>query len=149
MKRNILLALVLLGAALGLSAKTPVIGISAYSESGQCRVNMTYVNSVRMAGGVPLVIPVTGDMDQIDAVLEAVDGILGDKVKPGDVVAVCQKSQASAKFKALLEEYGKKTVPAWIEKTADAFEGKIAALPSREDIDYEVSENLIVELYSR
>lgn len=76
MKRNILLALVLLGAALGLSAKTPVIGISAYSESGQCRVNMTYVNSVRMAGGVPLVIPVTGDMDQINAVLEAVDGIL-------------------------------------------------------------------------
>ena len=70
-------------------------------------------------------------------------------VKPGDVVAVCQKSQASEKFKALLEEYGKKTVPQWIEKQADAFEGKIAAMPSREDIDYEVSENLIVELYSR
>ena len=70
-------------------------------------------------------------------------------VKVGDVVAVCQKSQQSPKFKALLEEYGKKTVPAWIEKAADTFEGKIAALPSREDIDYEVAENLIVELYSR
>ena len=70
-------------------------------------------------------------------------------VKAGDVIAVAQKSQQSPKFKALLEEYGKKTVPAWIEKTADTFEGKIAALPSREDIDYEVSENLIVELYSR
>ena len=70
-------------------------------------------------------------------------------VKPGDVVAVCQKSQASVKFKGLLEEYGKKTVPQWIEKAADAFEGKIVAMPSREDIDYEVSENLIVELYSR
>ena len=70
-------------------------------------------------------------------------------VKAGDVVAVAQKSQQSPKFKALLEEYGKKTVPAWIEKTADTFEGKIAALPSREDIDYEVAENLIVELYSR
>ncbi|MBR0223282.1 MAG: gamma-glutamyl-gamma-aminobutyrate hydrolase family protein, partial [Bacteroidales bacterium] len=68
MKRHILLALVLLGAVLGLSAKTPVIGISAYSEDGQCRVNMTYVNSVRMAGGVPLVIPVTSDPAQIDAV---------------------------------------------------------------------------------
>ena len=71
------------------------------------------------------------------------------QVSVGDVVAVCQKSQASVKFKTLLEEYGKKTVPQWIEKQADAFEGKIAALPSREDIDYEVSENLIVELYSR
>ena len=70
-------------------------------------------------------------------------------VEPGDVIAVCQKSQSSPKFKTLLEEYGKKTVPAWIEKTADTFEGKIAAMPSREDIDYEVSENLIVELYSR
>ena len=70
-------------------------------------------------------------------------------VKPGDVIAVCNKSQSSAKFKALLEEYGKKTVPQWIEKQADAFEGKIAALPTREDIDYEVAENLIVELYSR
>ena len=70
-------------------------------------------------------------------------------VKPGDVVAVCQKSQSSAKFKALIEEYGKKTVPQWIEKQAESFEGKIAAMPSREDIDYEVSENLIVELYSR
>ena len=76
MKRHILLALVLLGAVLGLSAKTPVIGISAYSEDGQCRVNMTYVNSVRMAGGVPLVIPVTSDPAQIDAVLSVVDGIL-------------------------------------------------------------------------
>ena len=70
-------------------------------------------------------------------------------VKVGDVVAVCQKSQQSPKFKALMEEYGKKTVPAWIEKAADSFEGKIAALPSREDIDFEVAENLIVELYSR
>ena len=70
-------------------------------------------------------------------------------VKPGDVVAVCQKSQASVKFKALLEEFGKKSVPQWIEKAPESFEGKITAMPSREDIDYEVSENLIVELYSR
>ena len=70
-------------------------------------------------------------------------------VKPGDVVAVCPKSQQSVKFKGLLEEFGKKSMPAWIEKNQNAFEGKIAAMPSREDIDYEVAENLIVELYSR
>ena len=71
------------------------------------------------------------------------------QVSVGDVIAVCQKSQSSVKFKTLLEEYGKKTVPAWMEKTADTFEGKIVAMPSREDIDFEVAENLIVELYSR
>ncbi|MBQ6595389.1 MAG: 30S ribosomal protein S4 [Clostridia bacterium] len=70
-------------------------------------------------------------------------------VKVDDVIAVCQKSQSSVKFKTLLEEYGKKSMPKWIERAPDAFEGKIVALPAREDIDYEVSENLIVELYSR
>ena len=70
-------------------------------------------------------------------------------VKAGDVITVRQKSQASEKFKALVEEYGKKAMPQWIEKQADAFEGKIVAMPNREDIDYEVAENLIVELYSR
>ena len=76
MKRFILLALVLLGAAAGAFAKTPVIGISAYSEDGRCQVNMTYVNSVRMAGGVPLVIPVTSDDAQISAILETIDGLV-------------------------------------------------------------------------
>lgn len=76
MKRITLISVLLLWAVAGLSAKTPVIGISSYSESGSCRVNMTYVNSVRMAGGVPLVIPVTTDDAQIDAVLSAVDGLI-------------------------------------------------------------------------
>ena len=71
------------------------------------------------------------------------------QVKVGDVVAVCQKSQSSVNFKALLEEFGKKATPQWIERAADSFEGKIVALPVREDIDFEVAENLIVELYSR
>ena len=71
------------------------------------------------------------------------------QVSVGDVVAVCQKSQASVKFKTLLEEYGKKSMPQWIERAPDTFEGKITAMPAREDIDFEVSENLIVELYSR
>ena len=71
------------------------------------------------------------------------------QVKVGDVVSVCEKSRASAKFKALIEEYGKKAMPQWIEREPESFEAKIVALPAREDIDYEVSENLIVELYSR
>ena len=71
------------------------------------------------------------------------------QVKVGDVVAVCEKSRQSVKFKSLLEEFGKKTMPKWIDRAPDAFEVKIVALPLREDIDFEVSENLIVELYSR
>ncbi|MCF2671351.1 MAG: 30S ribosomal protein S4 [Butyricicoccus sp.] len=71
------------------------------------------------------------------------------QVKPGDAVAVCEKSRSSAKFKALLEENGKKAMPKWIDKAASSFEGTIAAMPARDDIDYEVAEHLIVELYSK
>ena len=71
------------------------------------------------------------------------------QVKPGDVVAVCEKSRTTTKIKSLLEENGKKACPKWIEKANDAFEGKVVAMPARDDIDYEVAEHLIVELYSK
>ena len=71
------------------------------------------------------------------------------QVKPGDVVAVSEKSRSTTKFKSLLEENGKKACPKWIEKANDSFEGKIVAMPARDDIDYDVAEHLIVELYSR
>ena len=71
------------------------------------------------------------------------------QVKPGDVVAVCEKSRTTTKFKSLLEENGKKACPKWIEKANDAFEGKVVAMPARDDIDYDVAEHLIVELYSK
>ena len=71
------------------------------------------------------------------------------QVKPGDVVAVSEKSSSTTKFKSLLEENGKKACPKWIEKANDSFEGKIVAMPARDDIDYDVAEHLIVELYSK
>ena len=71
------------------------------------------------------------------------------QVKPGDVVAVSEKSRSTTKFKSLLEENGKKACPKWIEKANDAFEGKVVAMPARDDIDYDVAEHLIVELYSK
>ena len=71
------------------------------------------------------------------------------QVKPGDVVAVSEKSRSTTKFKSLLEENGKKACPKWNDKAKDSFEGKIVAMPARDDIDYDVSEHLIVELYSK
>lgn len=71
------------------------------------------------------------------------------QVKPGDEIAVCEKSRSSEKFKALIEANGAKSMPKWIEKANDAFEGKIVAMPLRDDIDFEVAEHLIVEFYSK
>ena len=42
-----------------------------------------------------------------------------------------------------------KTLPAWLEANVDNFEGKVVAVPSREEIDVPVNETLIVELYSK
>lgn len=71
------------------------------------------------------------------------------QIRMGDVIAVCEKSRSTTKFKTLLEENGKKAMPKWISKDKDTFEGKITAMPARDDIDYEVAEHLIVELYSK
>ena len=68
------------------------------------------------------------------------------RVKPGDVIAVREKSRSSAKFKALVEELGATATPKWLEKEKDSFEGKVIAMPQRDDIDYEVAEDLLVEL---
>lgn len=70
-------------------------------------------------------------------------------LKAGDVIAVREKSRSSAKFKALVEELGAASTPKWLEKEKDSFEGKVIAMPQRDDIDYDVAEHLIVELYSK
>ena len=76
MKKILILAAILTISAGSLLAKTPIIGISGYTEGGSCCAGMTYINSVRLAGGVPLVIPVTSDKEQIDAILETIDGLI-------------------------------------------------------------------------
>jgi small subunit ribosomal protein S4 len=68
-------------------------------------------------------------------------------LKTDDVITVKERSHASPKFKALAEKAT--TVPAWIEADSEKLEGKIIALPSREDIDLPIEEHMIIELYSR
>ena len=71
-------------------------------------------------------------------------------VKVGDTVAVCDKSRSSAKFKKIVEDDKFVAAPKWLEKSKNApLEGKVIAMPGRDDIDFEVSVNLIVELYSK
>jgi len=71
------------------------------------------------------------------------------QVKMNDAVAICEKSRSSAKFKELREQNGKKPMPKWIDKAAESFEGRIVAMPARDDIDYDVAEHMIVEFYSK
>ncbi len=69
--------------------------------------------------------------------------------KPGEVISIKEKSRQSEKIKAVIEANSAHPVPKWLDINRDTLEGKIIALPTREDIDLAVDETLIVELYSK
>lgn len=69
------------------------------------------------------------------------------EVKAGDVIAVKSRSQQSPKFKEIKDM--QITVPQWMDVDVNKLEGKILALPTREQIDTPIAEHLIVELYSK
>ena len=69
------------------------------------------------------------------------------EVKVGDVIKVKEKSQNSPKFKEIKEM--QIMVPSWLTADAEKLEGKVVALPKREEIDTPIQEHLIVELYSK
>lgn len=70
-------------------------------------------------------------------------------VKIGDVITIKEGSVSLPKFKAVLEETEGKNIPKWLELDANTHTGKVVTFAEREDIDVNVEETLIVELYSK
>lgn len=70
-------------------------------------------------------------------------------LKVGDVIAVTENSRTSDKIKAVVEANSARPVPKWLDADSNTLTGKIVEMPAREDIDLEVEEHLIVELYSK
>ena len=70
-------------------------------------------------------------------------------LKAGDVVSVCDKARGSEKMKAVIEANGSKPVPEWIDVDREKLTAKVIALPTREQIEAPVDEQLIVEFYSK
>lgn len=69
-------------------------------------------------------------------------------VSMGDVVTVKEGSRSSSKIKSLVEN-STTTAPKWMDADRTAMTAKIVSLPTRDDIDMEIAEHLIVELYSK
>ncbi len=65
--------------------------------------------------------------------------------KANDVITVRESSRKSPKF----QDLANRSVPAWLSFNADALSGTVVQLPARADVDIEVKETLIVELYSK
>ncbi len=70
-------------------------------------------------------------------------------VKVNDVIAVCEKSCSNARFKKLKEDDAFVAAPKWLDRDKNNLQGKVVAIPTKEDIDFEIAEHLIVELYSK
>ena len=70
-------------------------------------------------------------------------------VRVDDVVAVCEKSCQNNFYKQLKENDAFVAAPKWLDRDGNTLQGKVIALPTKEDIDFEIAEHLIVELYSK
>ena len=71
------------------------------------------------------------------------------QVKAGDMISVRGTSAQNAAIQHALEEVKGRGVPEWLSFDAGQMTGKIASLPTREQINLPVQEQLIVELYSK
>lgn len=69
------------------------------------------------------------------------------EVKPGDDVSIKESRADNGLFKDL--RGARIVMPKWLEFNTDTFKGRIIENPTREDIDLNINEQLIVELYSK
>ena len=71
------------------------------------------------------------------------------RVKAGDVVSVAPKSKELLVIKSALVSNERMQVPAWLEVDIEKLQGNVLSLPNRDQIDLDINEQLIVELYSK
>ena len=71
-------------------------------------------------------------------------------INQGDVIRVCDKTRKKDFFKLILERAEGRTVPEWLQRQEDDMaSGRVVTLPSGEDPQLKIRDQLIVELYSR
>ena len=71
------------------------------------------------------------------------------RVKVGDVITLKEKTLSSDRMKSVIEANASRVVPKWLDMDKNTVTGKVIAMAQRDDIDFEVEEHLIVELYSK
>ena len=71
------------------------------------------------------------------------------RVRPGDLVAVAPKAKDLLVIKSALVSNERVQVPAWLEVDIEKLQGSVLSLPTRDQIDLDIREQLIVELYSK
>jgi small subunit ribosomal protein S4 len=70
-------------------------------------------------------------------------------VKPGDVIGVHESMMQSGAIKEARERLTKRGLPIWLDLNPQTLVGRVLAVPTRDQIDTNVREQLIIEFYSR
>src|SRR5665647_1799481 len=68
-------------------------------------------------------------------------------VNAGDEIGLSEKIKKSVRVKEIEEMAGGRVIPQWLSYNIGEYTGKVLQLPGREDVDLQVKEHLIVELY--
>jgi small subunit ribosomal protein S4 len=70
-------------------------------------------------------------------------------VRPGDVISVRAKSRKNSFFKDMARDLERSRPPEWLSLDARSMSGRVVAIPTRDEMDLPLKEQLIVEFYSR
>ena len=71
------------------------------------------------------------------------------RVRPRELVSVASKAKELLVVKSALVSNERVQVPAWLEIDIEKLQGSVLSLPTRDQIDLDINEQLIVELYSK
>ncbi len=71
------------------------------------------------------------------------------EVKPGDVFEIREKSKKSPLFADLAKTLASHNVPKWLSIDKSTFVTSVQGTPDSEDVEQQITVNLIVEFYSR
>ncbi len=71
------------------------------------------------------------------------------QVSPGQEIAVRERSRQMNSIQRAVDLTGSRSIPSWLELDRENLKGRVVALPKREDVNFPIQEQMIVELYSK
>jgi small subunit ribosomal protein S4 len=71
------------------------------------------------------------------------------QVAAGQEIAVAQPSRSIGAIQRSLDFSGSRGIPAWLQFNRESMSGRVLSLPKREDVNFPIQEQMIVELYSK
>lgn len=71
------------------------------------------------------------------------------QVAAGQEIAVAQPSHSMGTIQRSLDLSGSRGIPAWLQFNRESMTGRVVSSPKREDVNFPIQEQMIVELYSK